>query len=381
MAEESHQEKTEEPTARKLSKAREKGDLARSQEVSSWFSILSFAAITAFFFPSVVVDYGDILGAILMRAHDYPLDIGQLTETSKELLWSVLAALAVPAVIVLAAALASGLMQTGGLLFTAQPIKPELQKIGFKRGFKKMFSLNALMEFLKGIAKIVIVSAVLLYVIWPDRDQIVGLVRVEVPVFAEILRTEILKVLVAVLVVMTLIAIIDTTYQRYSHRKKLRMTKQETRDENKETEGDPKIKNRLRRIRIERARQRIMAAVPHADVVITNPTHYAVALKYDQASMAAPRLTAKGVDVLALRIREVARENGIPIVENPPLARALHGGIELDQEISGEHYKAVAEVIGYVMRVHGKLRSERERERRAKSRRRAARQRSPKKLQ
>jgi flagellar biosynthetic protein FlhB len=377
MAEESHQEKTEEPTARKLSKAREKGNLPRSQEISSWFAIFSFAGVTAFFLPSIAADYGDILGGLLMRAHDYPLDIGQLAQTSKELLWSVLAVVGVPALLVLAAALASGLLQTGGLLFTAEPLKPELRKIGFKRGFKKMFSLNALMEFLKGIAKITVVSAVLLYIIWPDRDQIAGLVRVEISVFAEILRTEILKVLIAVLVVMTLIAVADVAYQRHSHRKQLRMTKQEVRDENKETEGDPKVKNRLRRIRIERARQRIMAAVPQADVVVTNPTHYAVALKYDQASMAAPRLTAKGVDALAVKIREVARENDVPIVENPPLARALHGGVDLDQEIPGEHYKAVAELIGYVMRVHGKLRSERERERRATSRRRAARRRSP----
>jgi flagellar biosynthetic protein FlhB len=155
--------------------------------------------------------------------------------------------------------------------------------------------------------------------------------------------------------VMTAIALLDYGYQRYQHNKQLKMTKQEVKDEHKQSEGDPQIKARIRAIRTQRARQRMMAAVPEADIVITNPTHFAVALQYKMDEMAAPKLVAKGVDTLALRIRQVAEENDVPIVENPPLARALYAAVELDQEIPPEHFKAVAEVIGYVMRLRGKL--------------------------
>ena len=373
MAEETDQEKTEEPTSRKLEKARGEGNVAKSQEVSNWFAILSMAVITAFFLPSVAASFTDILAGIMMNAHDYSVDLGQMTETARGLLLSLIAVVAIPTIIVFIAALASGLIQTQGFLFTAKSLKPELSKIGFKRGFSKIFSMNAVAEFLKGIIKIIIVTAVVVYFIWPDRDQITALVGLDTIVFAEVLRQEILKILAAIFVVMTLIVVVDVSFQRFQHRKKLRMTKQEVKDEHKNTEGDPQVKTRLRRIRIERSRQRIMAAVPQADVVVTNPTHYAVALKYDQEEMEAPRLTAKGADSLAFKIREVAQEYKVPIVENPPLARGLYSGVELEQQIPPEHYKAVAEVIGYVMRVHGKLRSERERERKAAAARRSRR--------
>jgi len=156
--------------------------------------------------------------------------------------------------------------------------------------------------------------------------------------------------------VMTVVAALDYAFQRRSFIKQMRMTKQEVRDEHKQAEGDPQIKARIRRLRMERAQKRMMAAVPEADVVITNPTHFAVALAYEMETMSAPRLVAKGADVLAQRIREVAEENEVPLVENPPLARALYASVELDQEIPPEHYQAVAQVIGYVMRLKGELR-------------------------
>ena len=154
----------------------------------------------------------------------------------------------------------------------------------------------------------------------------------------------------AVAAVMTVVAIVDYVYQRFSFMKQMRMTRQELRDELKQSDGDPHIKARIRRLRQERARKRMMAAVPGATVVITNPTHYAVALSYEMKNMAAPKVVAKGVDILARRIREVAEANGVPVVENPPLARALHGSVEVDDEIPAEHYQAVAQIIGFVMR-------------------------------
>jgi flagellar biosynthetic protein FlhB len=161
--------------------------------------------------------------------------------------------------------------------------------------------------------------------------------------------------LTSVLVALLVVAAGDYGYQRWSFMKKMRMTKQEVRDEHKQMEGDPMIKARMRSMRRERARQRMMAAVPKSTVVVTNPTHYAVALKYEMDTMDAPILVAKGVELVALRIREIAQENDVPIVENPPLARALYATVELEQEVPQEHYKAVAEVIGYVMRLKGAL--------------------------
>jgi flagellar biosynthetic protein FlhB len=370
MAEESDQEKTEDPTERKLSKAREKGQVARSQEVSSWFGILALAIIITFFLPGTYTSYGKFLTSLLENAHAMRVDIASLGDLAITLLWGVILALGVPAIFLMIGSVLAGIIQTGGFIFSLEPIKPELSKIGFKRGLKKIFSSNSIADFVKGIIKISVVAAIVVYVMWPDRDRIVSLISLETALMADAIRIAILKVVIAVLVVMTVIAIADVVYQRYSHRKQHRMTKQEIKDEHKETEGDPQIKNRLRRIRIERARQRIMAAVPKADVVVTNPTHFSVALQYDQTTMEAPRLVAKGADVLAFKIRALAKEHKIPIVENPPLARALYSGVEIDQEVPPDHYKAVAELIGYVMRLHGKLRSEKEREKQAQELRR-----------
>tara|TARA_R110002111_G_scaffold23592_1_gene52952 strand:- start:48 stop:596 length:549 start_codon:yes stop_codon:yes gene_type:complete len=176
---------------------------------------------------------------------------------------------------------------------------------------------------------------------------------------ANLLHALVSKLLFGVLAVVTIIAAIDFLYQRFEHMKQMRMSRQEIKDEYKQTEGDPVIKQRLRQVRQERARQRTMAAVPDASVIITNPTHFAVALKYELDDMEAPVLIAKGQDFLALKIREVAEEHDIPIVENPPVARALYANVEVDQEIPQEHFKAVAEIIGYVFRLKGKLPAQR----------------------
>ena len=173
------------------------------------------------------------------------------------------------------------------------------------------------------------------------------------------LRIEALRVVIGVLAVMSVIAGADYLFQRYKHNQKLRMSRQEIKDEMRQSEGDPMVKARLRQLRQERARQRMMAAVPGADVVVTNPTHFAVALRYEGEVMSAPVVVAKGVDFIAQKIREVAKENDVPIVENRPLARALYDTVDIDQEVPPDHYKAVAEVIGYVMRLRGKLPSRR----------------------
>jgi flagellar biosynthetic protein FlhB len=260
----------------------------------------------------------------------------------------------VPIAIMVLLALLAGFSQNG-LLISFESIKPKLEKLSPMKGLKRLFSSRSLVDFVKGIAKISIVAAVVMVLLWPEWRILPNLTSFEGEQVLNLLLSLSMRVLIGVLSVMTVIAALDFLYQRQQHTKQLRMSRQELRDEYKQTEGDPMIKARLRQIRMERARKRMMAAVPEADVVVTNPTHFAVALKYDPERMQAPILVAKGADSMALRIREIAKEHNVPIVQNPPLSRALYNGVDLDQEVPAEHYKAVAEIIGYVMRLKGKL--------------------------
>ena len=342
--------KTEEPTPRRLEEAREKGQVAKSQEVNHWFMILAFAAIIGLLAPQIAAGLSDSLQGLIARAHQFPVDRGGVGRLLGSLVLEVFLALALPLAVVVMAAVLAGFFQVG-LLFTVEPLKPKLNKISLVSGVQRLFSSRAIVEFLKGVGKLAIVGAVSFLMVWPQRDTIPLIPSMPMLDFLDLLAGLALRVVLAVLAVMTVLAILDLSYQRFQHNKQLRMTKQEVRDEHKQAEGDPMIKARLRQIRAERARRRMLAAVPEADVVVTNPTHYAVALRYDAASMNAPKVTAKGVDKVAQRIRAAAEEHRVPLMENPPLARALFDTVDLDSEVPPEHYKAVAEVIGYVMRL------------------------------
>jgi len=221
-------------------------------------------------------------------------------------------------------------------------------------GLKRLFSSKSLVEFVKGLLKLIVVGTVVTALMLPQVRSLDTLVGLDPAAMLGLLYEAATRILFGVLATLTLIAALDWLYQRYSLTKDLRMSKQELKEEFKQTEGDPHIKQRIRQLRHERSRKRMMAAVPKADVVIMNPTHFAVALQYDQKTMGAPRCVAKGIDSLALRIRDVAKEAGVAVVENPPLARALHATVELDEEIPAEHYRAVAEVIGYVWKLRGR---------------------------
>jgi flagellar biosynthetic protein FlhB len=218
-----------------------------------------------------------------------------------------------------------------------------------------MFSKIALMNFVKGLIKLALIGAIMTVVLWPKRNEMDGLVTMDPAVLLPLTRTLSLDVLGTVVAVLAIIAAADYLFQYRQWYNKLKMSLQELKEEFKQTDGDPHVKAKIRQLRVERSKKRMMAAVPQASVVITNPTHYAVALQYDRG-MDAPVCLAKGLDNIALKIREVAAEHNIPIVENPPLARALHATVEIDEEVPPEHYKAVAEVIGYVMRLKGAVR-------------------------
>ncbi len=354
MSEEDDASKTEDPTEKKLTDSRKKGQVASSQEVKN-FGVLIAATIALMTIAPMMANNLRIkLFPFIQSSHTYPLDFGNLRLLFFDVLLDLAWIMAPIFGLLVVAALSFSIFQTG-FIWAGEKIKPDLSKISLQKGMKRMFSINAFMEFLKGILKLLIVGGVSFAMAMPMLDDIQLLPQIDFLYSLERIHEIAIVLASGTVAVMAVIAGIDFTYQQYKFSKEQRMTKQEVKDEQKQSEGDAVVKGRIRQIRMERAKQRMMDSVPDADVVITNPTHFSIVLKYDVEVMAAPKLVAKGVDHLAFRIREVAKDNDIPIVENPPLARALYASVEIDEEIPADHFQAVAEVIGYVMRLRGQL--------------------------
>lgn len=353
MAEQDDSEKTEEPTHRKLEEAHKKGDLVKSQEVSTWFVMVGGATAIALMGPSTASSIMESLTIFLAHPHAIPMDAEHLRRIWLDVGSDAFAATIGPLAILIGAALIGHLIQHSPV-FTAENMMPKFSKISPQEGLKRLFGPKSLINLAKGIVKLIVVGSVSFLIVWPERDRLALMMTWEISQLLPLVQMLALKMFAGVIAVMTVVAALDYLFEWMQWMKKQRMSVQEVKDEYKQMEGDPTVKAKLRQIRVERSRKRMMAAVPTATVIITNPTHYAVALKYEQG-MGAPVVVAKGVDAVAFRIREVGKENDVPIIENPPLARALHATVEIDQEIKPEHYKAVAEVIGYVMRLKAKI--------------------------
>ncbi len=360
MADVDQDQKTEHPTGKRIGEARNRGEVITSQEVNNWFILAAITILIAFFAADFASSMGKRLTKFLAMPHDIALDVLTVRELFGEIAFGFLLSFAGPAAVLVIAAVAASLTQHP-FIISWEKIEPKLNRFNPVTGLKEKFKARILVEFMRDAAKLVIIAPALILVIWQHRGRLLELPSADIAAVLPLLRELVLQILAVVLVIMAVVALADYLYQRYEYFKRLRMTKQEVKDEKRQTEGDPEIKRKLYQIRVQRLRARMIQAVPKADVVITNPTHFAVALQYDQAIMAAPKVLAKGHDALAVRIRSVAEEHDVPIVENPPLARALYEAAEVDQEIPVTYYKAVAEVIGYVMRLEGGLRSERRR--------------------
>ncbi|BBF91861.1 flagellar biosynthesis protein FlhB [Blastochloris tepida] len=340
-------ERTEEPTPKRIEEAIERGDVAKSQEVNTWFVLSAGALMLLMFGPSTAESLTASFRGILANAATVPADAGGLTRFVVQVAVETAQAVALPLMMMALAGVASNIVQHR-LLWTTEPITPKLSKISPINGLKRVFGKEALVQFVKGLVKIAIVGGVLYAILWPQRERLALVVASDLATLPELALALSLKLFIGVIAVMTVVAVLDYLYQWTSWRKRLRMSLREIREEFKQSEGDPHVKARIKSIRQSRMKKRMIAQVPKASVVITNPTHYAVALQYEKG-MTAPVCVAKGLDALALRIREEAEKHDIPVVENPPLARALHASVGLDEEITPEHYKAVAEVIGYVL--------------------------------
>ena len=349
-------EKTESPTPKRLEDAHRKGDVIKSQDLRTWFMLLGITVVVGLLGTSTSRAISVSLVPFLSDAHRMDVDPHHLMAVLLHLCRTLAVALALPMLALMAVAIAGTLVQHKPLVAWSK-LKLEFSHISPKSGVKRLISMQALVEYAKSLAKILVVGIVLISVIWPERQRLDTMADYEPIALLGLAQDFTMKLILVTLGIMAFVAMGDYLHQWQQLMKRLRMSRQEIRDEMKQSDGDPMVKARIRQIRIERSRRRMMAAVPSATVVIANPTHYAVALLYDPDSMAAPRCVAKGVDAVALRIRSVAEENMVPVVENPPLARALHATVELDQDIPPEQYKAVAQVIGYVMQIKGRAAS------------------------
>ncbi len=350
MAEEdSSQEKTEEPTERKIQKSKDDGQTARSKELNTT-AILLFGALG-------LVAFGSFMGDKMYHIARYNLDVERAAAFDSnymfshlsESMWEAVAALSPWLILVLIAAFLSPL-GVGGWLFSAKSLAPKLSRIDPFAGFKRMFSMNSLVELIKAWAKVLVVGAVAYFVIAYYFQDAMALQNA--PVRPAIKRSSEIVLWAAVILCAStlIIAMVDVPWQLYSHNKKLRMSLQEVKDEFKDTEGKPEVKGRIRQMQREAAQRRMMGAVPDADVIITNPTHYAVALKYAGGG-GAPVVVAKGIEQTALKIREIAKAHNVPQMEAPPLARAIYTHTRIDDEIPEGLYVAVAQVLAYIYQV------------------------------
>ncbi|AYO82479.1 MULTISPECIES: flagellar biosynthesis protein FlhB [Methylobacterium] len=350
MAEGAEQEdKTEEPTQRRLDQAIERGDVATSAEINTFAILGAFTLALVIAAPSIAQSLTQGLKAYLANAHTLPDDATAMKQAATRGLWLWLQAVAVPVGMAAAAGLAAGLLQHP-LVLTTETLMPKFDRISPMAGVKRLMGIEALFQFGKGLAKIGAVGIVGAVLLWNDRDRLEVFARLDPAGSLSAILSLSLRLLAGMLCMHLAITLGDAFYARFRWRKRHRMSKEEMKQEMKEADGNPEVKGRMKQLRMARVKKRMMAAVPTATVVVTNPTHYAVALRYE-AGMAAPICVAKGVDALALRIRTVAAEHGVAVIENPPLARALHATVEIDREIPAEHYRAVAEVIGFVLRL------------------------------
>jgi len=347
MAEDSDLERTEPASQRRIEQAREKGQVPRSRELATFAVLIAAGGGLTLMGSGLMHSLSDLMrvGLQLDRstAFDTTMMMARLQQSSQDALVAFF-----PFMLVMMVAALAAPMLLSGWLFSSEALQPNFGRLSPLKGIARMFSWNSLAELGKAIAKSVLIGGVAAWVIWGEADAILALATQPLDVALENLGGLAAFTFLAIAGSMILLVAIDVPLQLWQHHSQLKMSREELRQEAKESEGDPQIKARIRALQREAARRRMMAEVPKADVIVTNPTHYAVALRYQDKKMRAPQVVAKGSQLVAARIRELAIEHNIPIVETPPLARALYRHAELGQEIPAALYTAVAEVLAYI---------------------------------
>jgi flagellar biosynthetic protein FlhB len=343
-------ERTEEATPRKLEQAREKGDIIYSPEVGTALSLIVVTGIVAFMAGPIASQMAHAFLAFLSMPEQFSTQPGALEAIAGAIGLKLLAIFGLLCLALAGAGVAARYIQDQPT-FTGERLTPKLDKLNPIEGFKRVFGKAAVSSFLKSLTKLGVVGGVMLWALWPKDSTLENMSLLDPAALLPYVQDRVVAMLIALASASAIIAVADYVFTRQSYMKRQRMSRREIKEEFRQQDGDPMVKAKLRQIRMERSRRRMMQNVPQASVVITNPTHYAVALKYEPGVTAAPVCLAMGVDATAQRIREVAQEHDIPIVEDPPLARALFATAEIDQPIPKEHYEAVAKVIGFVLRL------------------------------
>ncbi len=343
-------DRTEEPTQKRLEQAREDGDIIYSSEVGAAFSLIALTIIVAFMSGPLAADFTRAFIGFIAQPDGFAVEPGTLRRIAAAALGKLLAAFGLAALLLALASLAARYVQDKPT-FTTKRLAPKPDKLDPVSGFKRVYGKAALGAFTKSIIKLAAVGAVVSWALWPKDASLSRISLLAPEAVLVFVKDKAVALLIAAAAAAALLAAIDYIFTRQSYMKRLRMSRRELKEEARQSEGDPMVRAKLRQIRHERARKRMIAAVPNASVVITNPTHFAVALRYVQGETPAPICLAKGADAVAEKIKEVAREHDIPIVEEPPLARALFATADIDAPIPREHYDAVAKVIGFVMRL------------------------------
>ena len=353
MAGGSDQEKTEQPTQKRLQEARNKGQVAQSKEVSS--ALILLTSICVFFFAGswMFWSLSGFMRGVFQNLGTFRLhDISTVSAFLLEIFEQTFLILMPLMLAVFVMGIAANIFQIG-FLFTSKPLVPNLSKLNPIAGMKKFVSLKALVELVKSLFKIFAVGSIAFLTLKGELDIIPSLIHMSVAEILSFIGRVCFKMCFYVCVFLIILAVLDYVYQRWQHEKDMKMTKQEVKDESKQTEGDPAVKGRIRKAQIEIAQRRMMEDVPDADVIVTNPTSLAIALKFDAKEMIAPQVIAKGAGFIAERIKEIARENQIPIVENKPVAQTLFKLAKLGDFIPADLYRAIAEILAYVYKLKG----------------------------
>jgi flagellar biosynthetic protein FlhB len=353
MAEDSDLEKTEPASPRRLEQAREEGQVPQSRELSAFFVLMAGAGTLWVAGSWLAQRIGGAVSRGLTFDRTAAFDTAALPTAFVALAWDALTAIA-PLLLILVVAALAGPFMLGGLNFSSKALALDWTRLDLLKGFGRMFSMQSVGELVKGILKALLVGGVVVWVVLHEKDHLFALMGQPLEAGLQSMGRTILFSTLVIVGSMFLIVAADVPFQLWQYYSKLRMTKEEVRKEMKELEGDPQLKARIRSQQREIARRRMMAAVPKAQVVVTNPTHFAVALAYDE-KMPAPRVVAKGRGIIAQRIRDIAQEHGVPLLEAPPLARALYAHTELDDVIPAALYRAVAEVMAYVYQLNAYL--------------------------
>ena len=347
MAEETGQERTQEATPRRKQQAREKGQTANSRELNTVLMLMISGAALFFIGPftasemqSLFKEYLHIDRQTIFTPMAMPAMLQSAVVSAMETL--------MPFFIIVIIAAVAGPISMSGFNFSTEALSFKWEKLDPIKGFGRIFAIRGLVELLKALAKFLVIASVAVVFLYHQKEEYIGLGSEPLQQAIGHAGRMLIWGFIAMASTMILIALVDVPFQLWEHHKQLRMTFQEVKDENKDTEGNPEVRGRVRQMQRDIAQQRMMQEVPKADVIITNPEHYSVALRYDGTNMGAPILVAKGVDLIAFQIRNVAMEHNVPIVQAPPLARALHHTTELNQEIPAGLYLAVAQVLAYV---------------------------------